>query len=75
MIYVTIDIFGHKVIKPITESCFLSDCPVCGNQVNIDLGVLRQIMDDGELEETSVYCDPCSEKYNENKRPKITLVK
>jgi C4-type Zn-finger protein len=74
MIYVKTKIDGKELRTVITENCFFSECPVCGIETSVDYEVLNHILNEDKIEESSVYCDPCSDKYNENKRPRITLV-
>lgn len=75
MIYVkgTID-SGQKVIIPITENGLFCECPVCGKETSVEYDIFLSILEDGDLEETQVYCEPCSENYRNGKRT-LTLIK
>lgn len=76
MIYVRCNVNGQEIRTVISnDKCFFSDCPVCGIQVSVETDLVTKWIDDGEISDLSVYCDSCSEKYQEDKKPKLTIVK
>lgn len=75
MIYIKIVIFGQEIISQVKEDSFFSKCPVCGKETTVETSILQHILKDGDLEESSVYCDPCADRYNERKNSHITRIK
>jgi hypothetical protein len=73
MLFVKAKINEEIEIKvPLYSDQIYSNCPVCGKETEIDEGVLHSILEeDGDFSSTSVYCDPCSDKYQESLRPEV----
>lgn len=59
MFYVKIQEEGLTVKATITDENVFTDCPVCGKQIQADL---YDILQDGDLFSTSIYCKECYEK-------------
>lgn len=66
---------AELVIVPLKDDEIYSQCPVCGTEVLVDYDMFVSIVNDGEMEESSVYCDPCSDKYQEDRKKKIYRIK
>lgn len=66
MIYTKLDVFGAKLIVPLYSDEMYSTCPVCGDETKVDYEVFLQIAEDGDFEGTSLYCEPCGDKYHKD---------
>ena len=67
---------GSTVITPIADGGIFCSCPVCGKEVTVDYDIFATIVDEGGLEDTAVYCDPCSDDYRAGQQAKkLTRIK
>lgn len=67
---------GETANVPITDNGIYCSCPVCGNETTVDYDIFATIVEEGSLEKTGVYCDPCSDKYHDEKEArKLTRIK
>jgi hypothetical protein len=72
MIYTKANITDDIEIKvTLYSEAIFCNCPDCGIEVQVDTETLRDILQDGDLAISSLYCDTCSEKYL-NKKEETT---
>jgi transcription elongation factor Elf1 len=75
MIYVKGEMPSGEVVQvQILETGIFCKCPMCGAEAHVEYDVFVTIVDAGELEETEVFCGPCSSKYRTDK-PQLTRIK
>lgn len=39
-----------------------TQCPKCGKEIQIETEVLKQVLEDGDLASSSLYCEKCSKE-------------
>jgi C4-type Zn-finger protein len=67
---------GEVVAVPLKDNGFFCHCPVCKQETHIDYDIFCNIVEEGELEESEVYCDPCGENYRNGKvKRNLTVIK
>lgn len=63
MFYVKKEIGNDIVVKiDLYDDEIYTQCPICGEEIQIDGEFLAQILNGGDLIGTSVYCEKCSKK-------------
>lgn len=62
---------GEVVQVQILENGIYCECPVCGAETTVEYDIFIEILNEGRLEETAVYCEPCSDKYRSDKEKRI----
>lgn len=77
MIYVKAKLPTGSIIHvPIKDNGIFCYCPVCGNETTVEYDIFATIVEEGGLEETGVYCEPCSDKYRaEKEKRKLIRIK
>ena len=61
MFYVKTNITDDVEIKVnLYDDEIFTQCTKCGKEVQVDIGLLKSILEDGDLTSTSIYCKECS---------------
>jgi uncharacterized Zn finger protein len=67
MLYVKAQISEEVEIRvPLYGDQIYSPCPDCGKETEVDEEVLLEILKDGDLAGTAVYCESCSVNHMGN---------
>ena len=53
---------GLLVQIDLTDENIFTTCPMCGEEVGLDAGLLATVLTDGDFHSTAVYCEECSKK-------------
>lgn len=63
MFYVKTNISDDVEIKvDLYDDEIYTQCPKCGKEIQVETEVLRQVLLDGDLASTSLYCEKCSKE-------------
>lgn len=67
---------GQVVNVPVKENGIYCLCPVCKQETSVEYDIFCSIIEEGDLEDSEVYCDACSDSYrNGNQKPNLTRIK
>ncbi len=63
MLYIKTEISDNVEIKvDLYEDEIYAQCPRCGKEIQVSTDVLKDILEDGNLSGTSLYCGECSKQ-------------
>lgn len=64
MFYVKTNISDNLEIKvDLYDDEIYTTCPICGKEVQVDPMDFAEVLKEGDLAGTQIYCDKCSEEY------------
>lgn len=63
MFYIKTEISDNVGIKvDLYDDEIYTQCPKCGKEIQIETEVLKQVLEDGDLASSSLYCEKCSKE-------------
>ncbi len=63
MFYIKTNISDNLEIKvDLYDDEIYTQCPKCGKEIQAETEVLKQVLEDGNLASSSLYCEKCSKE-------------